>query len=106
MLDGNNGSGSETVQAGWIGVEIVYAQPENQVLLGLKLPDGSTVRHAIEASGLLALFPEIDLAVNKVGIFGSVCALDHPLRQNDRVEIYRSLQHDPKDIRRLKAMKR
>jgi putative ubiquitin-RnfH superfamily antitoxin RatB of RatAB toxin-antitoxin module len=106
MLDANDKSGSETVQAGWIGVEIVYAQPENQVLLGLKLPEGSTVGQAIEASGLLNIFPEIDLAVTKVGIFGSVCALDHPLRQNDRVEIYRSLQHDPKDTRRLRAMKK
>lgn len=106
MLDAINKSGSGTVQAGWIGVEIVYARPENQVLLGLKLPEGSTVGQAIEASGLLNLFPEIELAVNKVGIFGSVCALDQPLKQNDRVEIYRSLQHDPKDIRRLKAMKR
>lgn len=89
-----------------IAVEVAYARPEAQVLLGLKLPEGSTVGQAIEASGILALFPEIDPMVNKVGIFGSVCELDHPLKPHDRVEIYRPLPHDPKDTRRLRAMKK
>jgi putative ubiquitin-RnfH superfamily antitoxin RatB of RatAB toxin-antitoxin module len=106
MRDGRDENHSETGQPGSIGVEIVYAKPEGQVLLGLKLPEGSTVGQAVEASGFLALFPEIDLTVNKVGIFGSVCSPDHPLKQNDRVEIYRALQNDPKDTRRLRAMKR
>lgn len=106
MLDRTDNSHAETDQSGWIGIEIVYAQPEEQALLGLKLPKGSTVRQAIEASGFLVRFPEIDLTVNKVGVFGSVCALDHPLKQHDRVEIYRTLQHDPKDTRRLRAMKK
>lgn len=106
MPDGHGKSGSDTGRTEDIAVEIVYARPEAQVLLGLKLPEGSTVGQAIEASGILALFSEIDLAVNKVGIFGSVCELDHPLKPHDRVEIYRPLPHDPKDARRLRAMKK
>lgn len=101
MSDGRSDSQTEV-----IAVEVAYARPEAQVLLGLKLPEGSTVGQAIEASGILALFPEIDPTVNKVGIFGSVCELDHPLKPHDRVEIYRPLPHDPKDTRRLRAMKK
>jgi putative ubiquitin-RnfH superfamily antitoxin RatB of RatAB toxin-antitoxin module len=106
MPDDRADSHSETGRTEVIAVEIAYARPEAQVLLGLKLPEGSTVGQAIEASGILGLFPEIDPAVNKVGIFGSPCELDHPLKPHDRVEIYRPLPHDPKDARRLRAMKK
>lgn len=88
-----------------VEVEVVYAKPEQQVLVALKMPETATVEQAIKSSGLLARFPEIDLNAYKVGIFAKVCALDQVLKQGDRVEIYRPLLHDPKDARRQRAAK-
>ena len=87
-------------------VEVAYATPEQQVIVTLTLPEGGTVEQAIHASGLLNRFPEIDGTDIKAGIFGSVCKLDQPLKQGDRVEIYRPLLHDPKEARRQRAIKR
>lgn len=89
-----------------INVEVAYATPEQQAIIALALPDGATVGHAIHASGLLARFADIDLAANKVGIFGAVCELSQPLKNADRVEIYRPLLFDPKEARRQRAIKR
>jgi len=88
-----------------IDVEVAYATPKQQVIIVLKVPEGANVEHAINASGLLNQFPEIDAADIKVGIFGSLCKLDQQLRQTDRVEIYRPLIHDPKEARRQRAAK-
>jgi putative ubiquitin-RnfH superfamily antitoxin RatB of RatAB toxin-antitoxin module len=88
-----------------IDVEVAYATPEQQVIVALKLPEGTTVEQAIHASGLLSRFPEIDGTDLKAGIFGSVCKLYQPVRQADRVEIYRPLIHDPKEARRQRAAK-
>jgi putative ubiquitin-RnfH superfamily antitoxin RatB of RatAB toxin-antitoxin module len=88
-----------------IEVEVAYANPEQQVLVALKMPAGATVEQAIHASGLLSRFPEIDGTDLKAGIFGSVCKLDQTVRQADRVEIYRPLIHDPKEARRQRAAK-
>lgn len=88
-----------------IDVEVAYAKPEEQVIVALNVPEGSSVEQAIKASGLLARFPEIELPEIKVGIFGNVCSMDQVLRQADRVEIYRPLLHDPKDARRQRAAK-
>jgi putative ubiquitin-RnfH superfamily antitoxin RatB of RatAB toxin-antitoxin module len=88
-----------------IDVEVAYANPEQQVIVALEMQEGVTVEQAIKASGLLNRFPEIDATDLKVGIFGSVCKLDQPLRQADRVEIYRPLIHDPKEARRQRAVK-
>jgi hypothetical protein len=88
-----------------IAIEVAYATSEQQALIALDMPEGVTVEQAIRASGLLARFPEIDGADIKVGIFGSVCKLDQPLKQGDRVEIYRPLRHDPKEARRQRAAK-
>jgi putative ubiquitin-RnfH superfamily antitoxin RatB of RatAB toxin-antitoxin module len=88
-----------------IDVEVAYATPEQQMIVALKMPEGATVEQAIKASGLLNHFPEIDDAVIKAGIFGSVSKLDQQLRQADRVEIYRPLIHDPKEARRQRAVK-
>jgi len=65
--------------------------------------EGTTVGVAIERSGILDEFPEIDLAVNRVGIFGKVAKLDAPLAPGDRVEIYRALIADPKESRKRRA---
>jgi putative ubiquitin-RnfH superfamily antitoxin RatB of RatAB toxin-antitoxin module len=84
-----------------IVVEIVYALPDRQVLCRISLPDGSTVEDAIRASGLGAEFPEMD--PTRAGIHGKRVPSTTTLRDRDRVEIYRPLPADPKDIRRVRA---
>lgn len=81
-------------------VAIAYALPEKQVRLDVELPDGATVEDAIARSGLLRRFPAIDLATQKVGIFGKLARLDAVLEDGDRVEIYRPLTCDPKTVAR------
>lgn len=86
-----------------INVEVVYALPGQQALLQLQLAEGATVGDAIRQSGVLEAFPDIDLARNKVGIFSKLVKLDESLRDKDRVEIYRPLIADPKEVRRKRA---
>lgn len=86
-----------------ISVEVIYALPTQQPLLNVKLAEGATVEDAIRASGVLEAFPEIDLAQNKVGIFSKLVKLDEAVRDRDRVEIYRPLIADPKEVRRKRA---
>jgi len=86
-----------------IHVEVVYAMPERQDVIGISLPAGSTVGQAIEASGLLAKHPEIDLTKNKLGIYAKLAKIDTALRDRDRVEIYRPLIADPKEVRKQRA---
>lgn len=86
-----------------IGVEVAYAMPEEQVLLKVEGEGGLTVRQAIERSGVLQLFPEIDLEQNRVGIFGKMTTLEQALQSGDRVEIYRPLIADPKEARKRRA---
>jgi putative ubiquitin-RnfH superfamily antitoxin RatB of RatAB toxin-antitoxin module len=88
-----------------IQVEVVYAKPEQQALVTLCMESGATAGQAITQSGLLQRFPEIDPGTVEIGIFGKVCALDRLLRDGDRVEIYRPLAADPKDLRRQRAAK-
>jgi putative ubiquitin-RnfH superfamily antitoxin RatB of RatAB toxin-antitoxin module len=84
-------------------VEIVYALRDRQVLLTLEVEEATTARQAVERSGILQRFPEIDLARADLGIFGRVVSPDTPLRDGDRVEIYRPLIADPKQARRTRA---
>lgn len=86
-----------------ITVEVVYALPDAQTRVDLKVAPGTTVRQAIEHSGIVRRFPEIDIDAGKVGIFGKLVPPDAPLREGDRVEIYRPLIADPKDARRKRA---
>lgn len=86
-----------------IRVEVAYARPERQVLLEFEVPEGCRVKEAIEQSGILRHFPEIDLASASVGIFSRKATLDDALRDGDRVEIYRPLLADPKEVRREMA---
>jgi putative ubiquitin-RnfH superfamily antitoxin RatB of RatAB toxin-antitoxin module len=86
-----------------IHIEVVYARPERQEISSLSLPAGSTVGQAIEASGLLARYPEIDLAKNKLGVYAKLAKADTALRDRDRVEIYRPLIADPKEVRKQRA---
>ncbi|BCX89835.1 conserved hypothetical protein [Methylomarinovum tepidoasis] len=84
-------------------VEVVYALPEIQVVRRLPWHEGMTVAEAIEACGLTARFPEIDLERQPVGVFGRICPLTRELRPGERVEIYRPLRCDPKEARRLRV---
>ncbi len=88
-----------------IVVEVVYALPEKQYLQRVTLEDGATVEEAIRASGLLALRSDIDLAKNKVGIYSRPVKLADNVKDGDRVEIYRPLIADPKELRRQRAEK-
>ncbi|BCB28774.1 protein RnfH [Sulfurimicrobium lacus] len=81
-------------------VGVAYAATTRQAWLTVQLPDGATVKDAIERSGVLKQFPEIDLEQQKVGIFSKVCKLDAVLADGDRVEIYRPITCDPKAVRR------
>ena len=84
-------------------VEIAYALPEEQVIISIKVPTIFNVQQAIEKSGIQKKFPSIDLSKNKVGIFGKKTTLDHLLSDKDRIEIYRPLILDPKEMRRKRA---
>lgn len=86
-----------------ITVEVAYALPEKQYLRRVTLDAGATVEQAIAASGLLALRTDIDLAKNKVGVYSRPVKLTDALSDGDRVEIYRPLIADPKELRRQRA---
>jgi putative ubiquitin-RnfH superfamily antitoxin RatB of RatAB toxin-antitoxin module len=86
-----------------IEVEVAYARPDEQVILTVKVPPGTAIAEAIRLSGVLERFPEIDLAANKVGVFGKVGRLEQELAAGDRVEIYRALIADPKEARKQRA---
>ena len=86
-------------------VELVYALPGEQTLLSLEVAPGTTVREAIELSGIRSRSVAIDLERDKVGIYGKRVSLETVLRDGDRVEIYRPLTADPKDARRRRVRK-
>ncbi|TPH19371.1 RnfH family protein [Litorilituus lipolyticus] len=88
-----------------IHVEVVYGLPHKQKLLSLPVPLGTTVEQAIQESGMLVLFSEIDLKVNKVGIWNRAVKLSEQLSDLDRIEIYRPLIADPKEVRKRRAEK-
>jgi putative ubiquitin-RnfH superfamily antitoxin RatB of RatAB toxin-antitoxin module len=89
-----------------INIELVYIKPESQNVLKLKVAKGTTIQQALESSGLLEQFPEIDLSANKVGIYSKIKPLDTVLEADDQVEIYRPLLADPKEARRRRASKK
>lgn len=91
--------------SGNIVVEVVYALPQKQYLQRVTLEEGSTIEQAIQASGLLALRDDIDLSKNKVGIYSRPAKLQDIVHDGDRVEIYRPLIVDPKELRRQRAEK-
>ncbi|HEY0921066.1 RnfH family protein [Rheinheimera pacifica] len=88
-----------------IMIEVAYALPERQSLMTLSVNRNSTVQQVIERSGILQQFAEIDLAVQKVGIWSRPVKLDDTVKAGDRIEIYRPLIADPKDLRRRRAEK-
>ena len=84
-------------------VEVAYALPNQQLIIPISIPPEANAEEAIRASGILEKFPEIDLKVNQIGIFSKLSKLDSPLRNLDRIEIYRSLIADPKEARKQRA---
>ena len=96
-----NGPSRCTVSADLLEIEVVYARPEQQVLIQISVPDGSSVRDAIVRSNILS--DELDLETLAVGIFARRVTLDYILKTGDRVEIYRPLTMSPVDARRWRA---
>jgi len=84
-------------------IEVAYALKDKQTLLSLEMNEGATVKDAIDASGIIYSYPQINLTTDKVGIFGKLTKLDTVLREKDRVEIYRPLIADPKQVRKERA---
>jgi len=84
-------------------VEVAYALSDKQSLISLEVEEGTTIKEAIEASGVLDTYNQIDLTRDKVGIFSKFAKLDTVLREKDRIEIYRPLIADPKKVRKERA---
>jgi uncharacterized protein len=83
-----------------MNVGVCYAEADRQSWLRLEVPNNSTVEQAIQLSGLLTRYPEIDLSKQKVGIFGKLAKLDTIIQEGDRVEIYRQITADPTMVKR------
>jgi len=86
-------------------VEVAYALADKQSLISIEVEKGTTLKEAVEASGILDTFDEIDLSKDRVGIFSKFATLETVLREKDRVEIYRPLIADPKKVRKERAAK-
>lgn len=82
-------------------IGVAYSEHAQQIWMTIDVPEDSTVRDAIERSGILKMFPHIDLAGQKVGVFGKVVKPDAALRPGDRVEIYRAIVCDPQTVPRI-----
>ncbi|MDY0011972.1 MAG: RnfH family protein [Rhodocyclaceae bacterium] len=81
-------------------VSVCYSEPSQQAWLRIEVPEDATAGAAIAQSGILAMFPHIDLEAQKIGVFGKVVKADAPLRPGDRVEIYRAITCDPATVPR------
>jgi len=79
-------------------VSVAYAEMDKQLWLHIELDEGATVQDAIDRAGILRRFPHIDLGKQKVGIFGKLVELDQPLKDEDRVEIYRAIIADKNEV--------
>ncbi len=86
-----------------MNVGVCYAEVDRQLWLRLEVPDDSTIQQAIELSGVLKQYPHIDLSAQKVGIFGKLSKLDAPIKEGDRVEIYRKITADPQQVQRRRV---
>ena len=86
-----------------IHVEVIYALPEEQSLLNVEVENGIDVQQGILESGVLEQYPELDLDTMKVGLFGKITTMKQKVRDKDRIEIYRPLIADPKEVRKKRA---
>jgi putative ubiquitin-RnfH superfamily antitoxin RatB of RatAB toxin-antitoxin module len=94
---------ADSVKVETVNVQVVYALPDQQDIVSLELPSGVTLKQAIEASGLLQKYADIDAGNVRSGIYARQMKPDTVLRDLDRVEIYRPLIADPKEVRRRRA---
>lgn len=81
-------------------IGVAYSEPAQQIWMTIDVPENATAREAIERSGILRMFPNIDLSTQKIGIFGKVVKLEAGLRAGDRIEIYRPIICDPQTVPR------
>jgi putative ubiquitin-RnfH superfamily antitoxin RatB of RatAB toxin-antitoxin module len=81
-------------------IGVAYSEPSQQIWLNIEVPDDATVQQAIEKSGILRMFPHIDLEAQKVGVFGKLVKLEAPVKPGDRIEIYRPIICDPLTVPR------
>lgn len=86
-----------------VRVEVACATPEKQRIIELNVPCGTTAREAVKQSDIQGEFPGLDISACAIGVFGEVVADNQPLKENDRVEVYRPLMNDPREARRLLA---
>ena len=91
--------------ADMIHIQVCYATPKEQALRDLAVATGTNLQQAVMQSGILHDFPEIDLTINRVGIFGKLKTLNASLKEHDRIEIYRPLIAEPKEARRRRVAK-
>jgi putative ubiquitin-RnfH superfamily antitoxin RatB of RatAB toxin-antitoxin module len=103
MTDSTSSKSYEATE--FFAIEVVYGTPERQTIKTLSVAKNTSVEDAITASKISHDYPEIDLTVNKVGIWNRTCKLTDILKSNDRIEIYRPLIADPKEVRRQRAEK-
>jgi len=96
---------SEDIRHGKIRIEVVLAMPDKQELVALEVDPGTSLADAIELSGVVRMFEGFELDLARVGIFGRKARQEQVLREGDRVEIYRPLIADPKEVRRQRALK-
>lgn len=94
------------LQTEMLQVYVCYATPQREFLRPMRVEPGTTIGQAIEQSGVLVEFPEINLVTQPVGIYAKKKTLETVLRERDRIEIYRPLIADPKDSRRKRAAKK
>lgn len=83
-----------------MNIGVCYAEADRQLWMRLDVPEDCSVQDAIQRSGVLKRFPEIDLKRQKVGIFGKIVKLDSAVKEGDRIEIYRGIVADPKTVKR------
>ncbi|TSA39797.1 MAG: RnfH family protein [Methylococcaceae bacterium] len=83
-----------------MNVGVCYAEVDRQLWMRLEVPDNSSIEQTIHLSGILKLYPEINLSNQKVGIFGKISLLDTKVKDGDRVEIYRQITVDPQTVQR------
>lgn len=86
-------------------IEVVYATAEQQLLLALEVPPGTSVSEAVRLSGIAGQLPGVSVGDCPMGIFGKVVASQHPVEAGDRIELYRPLLIDPKEVRKQRAAK-
>ena len=104
-MDDSTPQSSTDNNVAMIQIEVVYGLAHKQKLLSLPVAEGTSIEQAIIESGIMNLFPEIDLKVNKVGVWNKAVKLSETVQDLDRIEVYRPLIADPKEVRKRRAEK-